>query len=153
MLPLSAATRSGDPYICWVDFDNMTWSDFWIDANGDHQPYAAVPADATDVRVGDAIVLVNRGNTRVFAKAYFQRMTVESLGLARPISVTEAHCHDPGYWTPPFHYNDFTNDFYSPLLRYNPRIAGGMQWEMDWMVPLLPDDGVTTLKPSTHKVT
>ena len=144
---------SGQPYICWLDWDTMTWSDFRIDADGMMQPYTAVPADATDVRVGDAIVFVNRGNTRVFAKAYFQRMTVEGPGLVEPISVTEATCHDNGYWTAPYPYNDFTNDVYGPLLPYNPRIGGGMQWEMDWMVPLLPDDGVTTLEPGTYAVT
>jgi len=146
---------TGVPYICWVDFDTMTWSDFSsIDADtGKPIYYTAVPAGATDVRVGDAAVFVNRGNTQVFAKALFQRMTVEGPGLAKPVVVTEDDCHDNGYWTRPYPYNDFTNEYWGPLFAYNPRIGGGMQWEMDWMVPLLPDDGVATLTPGRYKVT
>jgi hypothetical protein len=85
-------------------------------------------------------------------KSYFQRLTVEDFDGTELVSVRETHPDARDYWSPVYPYNDFTNEFYGPLFAYNPRI-GAKIWEADWVVPLLPDDGVTTLRPGSYKVT
>jgi hypothetical protein len=134
---------SGEPVIVQVNYTAMTFTD--IDENGAY--FTAVPATATDVVVGDATPFVTRGNTQAFAKALFQRMTIDDPSGKRTVDVDEAECHQ--YLVPIYPYNDFSS-YYGPLLPYNTKIGGGMMWETDWMVPLpLNADGKLTPGPYT----
>lgn len=138
---------TGEPYIIWVDFTNKTWSD--VDENNNY--FTAVPASATDVAIVDVSLFVTSGNCKVFAKALFQRMTVDDPNGTQVIipPVDESNCHK--FWTPLYRPNDFTS-IYGPALPYNPRIGGGMMWEMDWKVPL-PLNSEGKLTPGPYKVT
>ena len=136
---------SGDPLIFRVDKTAMTYE--YEAAPG--VPFDYVPADATDVVVGDVTGFVNRGNMQVFAKAYFQEMTVED-PLGNPvIDIDRTECHD--LWGPLYHFNDLVSPD-GPWLPYNPRIGAGM-WAKDWLQPLPLNEDTKTLTPGWYKVT
>ena len=146
--PASAADRiqwqvivgphwSGEPFIAYVNLTDKTFG--YLDGEGNL--FTSVPADATEVVVGDTAPFVNRGNTDVFVKAYFQEMTIDDPSGNRVIDIDRTECHD--YWGPLYHYNDLVGPD-GPLLPYNPRIGAGM-WERDWWATLPLDP--TTGKP------
>ena len=137
---------SGEPIIVQIDYGNMTFTD--IDDEGNY--FTAVPAAATDVVVGDATAFVTRGNAQVFAKALFQRMTIDDPNGDQIVNVDETECQE--YLVPLYRYNDFSS-YYGPLLPYNVKIGGGMMWETDWMVPLPLDPATGTPTPGWYSVT
>ncbi len=122
--------------ICRADYDAMSWTIF--DEGGD-EVLTAVPADATNVAVGTSTAFVNRGNTSVFAKSFYQRMKVYDPSGELVLDVDETECQE--LWSDPYRYNDWSNPF-GPFCAYNPRIGGGMMWAVDWFAQL-PRDPVT----------
>jgi len=136
---------SGEAFIVNINYTTMWFT--YLDENGEF--FEAVPADATDVVVGDAIAFVNRGNMQVCAKSLFQRMTVDDPAGNRVIDIDESECQQ--YWTPLYHYNDFAS-IDGPLLPYNPRIGAGM-WEKDWWAKLPLDPATGKLTPGSYTVT
>jgi hypothetical protein len=135
---------SGEAFIVYVNYTDMTFG--YLDE--DDNFFTSVPADATDVVVGDPAAFVNRGNLRAFVKSYFQEMTVDDPDGNRVIDVDRTECHD--YWGPMYHYNDFLGPD-GPLLPYNPRIGAGM-WERDWWLRLPLNSG-GKLTPGSYTVT
>jgi len=133
------------PLIVNINYTTMWFS--YLDENGEF--FEAVPADATDVVVGDAVAFVNRGNMQVFAKSLFQRMTVDDPAGNRVIDIDESESQNS--WTPLYHYNDFAS-IDGPLLPYNPRIGAGM-WEKDWWAKLPLDPSTGNPTPGTYTVT
>lgn len=138
-------TGGGQPFIVEVNYTDLSWTD--LKANGD--PLTAVPDDAKKVSVGMTVAWVTLGNTRVFAKSFFQRMQVWDPSGTKVIDVDETT--GQGYWTAPYRYNDWTSP-YGPLLPYNPRIGQGMMWATDWLVPLPLPAGSTTYTPGTYTI-
>lgn len=133
-------------YVFWVN--ETQWSFKWV---------RAVPRSATDVRVTETVSFVNSGSLAVFAKAFFQRMTVSYLdrgnGATVIASCDESTCQ--AFWGAPYPLNNWMGD--DPaywLYPYNPNIGAGM-WSADWMVPLLPqpNPGGRTLQPGTYAIT
>ena len=158
--PASAAPAAADAKIQWqvlvdfhsmagvfivrLDYATMTWTD--VDARGRY--FTAVPADATDVRVGTSTAFVNSGDMAVFAKSFFQRLEVLDPGGRQIVNVDESAGQQ--YWTAMYRYNDWTS-YYGPLLPYNPRIGAGM-WAMDWIVPIPRPSGDATLRRGTYTI-
>jgi hypothetical protein len=132
--------------ICRADYDNQSWTT--LDADGD-AVLASVPADAANVAVGTSTAFVNRGNTSVFAKAFFQKLKVYDPTGKLVIDCDASECQ--GYWSAPYRYNDWTNPF-GPLVAYNPTIGGGMMWAVDWFVQLPPDPLTGKLAAGTYRV-
>ena len=99
--------------------------------------------------MGTSTAFVNRGNTSVFAKAFFQRLKVYDPTGELVLDCDGSECQ--GYWSAPYRYNDWTNPF-DPLVATNPRIGGGMMWAVDWFVPLLPDPSTGELAAGTYRV-
>jgi hypothetical protein len=143
---------SSQPLIVRVNETQKTWLAY--DVTDDNWPplYTSVPATATDVRVGHSTAFVNRGNMAVFAKSFFQRMTVFDPKSSEIVDVDESTSQS--YWSVMYRYNSWTMENYPDfqLLPYNPRIGAGM-WAMDWMVRLLPSSGTATLAPGTYTIT
>jgi hypothetical protein len=136
---------SGEPFIAYVNQTDHTFG--YLDEGGNL--FTSVPTAATNVVVGDAVAFVNRGNMKVFAKAYFQEMTVDDPDGKRVVDIDRTECHD--FWGPLYHYNDFVGPD-GPLLPYNPRIGAGM-WEKDWLQPLPLNPATGKVKPGTYTVT
>ena len=132
--------------ICRADYDTMAWTT--LDADG-NAVLTSVPAYAANVAVGTSTAFVNRGNTSVFAKAFFQKLKVYDPTGKLVVDCDASACQ--GYWSAPYRYNDWTNPF-GPLYAYNPKIGGGMMWAVDWFVQLPPDPVTGKLVVGTYRV-
>jgi len=140
-LPAAAADKIH--YEVVINFHDTTSPAFvfWVnETQWSFKMLRAVPRNATDVRVTETVAFVNSGNLAVFAKAFFQKMTVSYLdprgGATVIASCDESTCQ--AYWGEPYPLNNWMGD--DPaywLYPYNPNIGAGM-WSADWMVPLLP---------------
>ena len=157
-LPAAAADKIH--YEVVINFHDTTSPAFvfWVnETQWSFKMLRAVPRNATDVRVTETVAFVNSGNLAVFAKAFFQKMTVSYLdprgGATVIASCDESTCQ--AYWGEPYPLNNWMGD--DPaywLYPYNPKIGAGM-WSADWMVPLLPqpNPGGVTLKPGKYTIT
>ena len=134
----------GPPLIVELNYTDMSWT--LQDEHGKF--FSAVPAGATDVRVGTSAAFVTYGNMTVFADAFFQRLKVWDPKGNKVIDVDESTCQ--AYWTAPYLCNDWTSP-YGPMLPYNPSIGAGM-WGMDWIPPLPRPSGSTTLARGRYTV-
>jgi hypothetical protein len=143
---------SDPPLLLRLNETQMTWR--ILDKSG--RLFSSVPAEATDVRVGSSTPFVTLGNTEVFAKSFFQRMTV-SYVVSRHEELVIASCDEStsqSYYGEPYLYNDWTGDVPGDqIYPYNPNIGTGI-WTMDWMVPLLPRGNTAgaTLDPGKYTI-